>query len=304
MAWNRPTSNAVGATSSSRPSGRGKMPRLRRGLIAGAIVVLGAGLAAWLLTNGEAASSPLQKKDRGLIKEAASAVSEEDDSRAEPDARIVSFKKEINDQVKEFIRRPATNIINWITKPLDPNDPDNALRTSIARDIQTLLAIRPGEPVPRQIPFGFMFDEVAMNMEAADGAAVVELRDGNAKFLEEMKKWKVALKEGDSKGKLQAKQNLIDAQLDLLSGLDEGISVNDSIKAAYEFRVKAAEFRKNLVTSIRELQTDDPSDVEAVKAMVKHANEQLDREGFVRIGMDEIIEGYEEEEEEDNGNQP
>ena len=69
MAWNRPTSNTVDATSSSRSSGRGKMPRLRRGLFAGAIVVLGAGIAAWLLFSREATSSSLQKKDRGLIKE-------------------------------------------------------------------------------------------------------------------------------------------------------------------------------------------------------------------------------------------
>lgn len=75
MAWNRPTSNTGNATSSSRPSGRGKMPRLRRGLIAGVIVVLGAGLAAWLLMTGEATSSSLQKKDRGLIEEAQPAKS-------------------------------------------------------------------------------------------------------------------------------------------------------------------------------------------------------------------------------------
>ena len=74
MAWNRPISNTVDATSSSRPSGCGKMPRLRRGLLAGAIVVLGAGLAAWLFMGGEADSRPLQKKDRGHIKEIAPAV--------------------------------------------------------------------------------------------------------------------------------------------------------------------------------------------------------------------------------------
>ena len=67
MAWNKPTSNTVDATSSSRPSGRGKMPRLRRGLLAGAIVVLGAGLAAWLFMGGEADSRPLQSEERTFL---------------------------------------------------------------------------------------------------------------------------------------------------------------------------------------------------------------------------------------------
>lgn len=74
MAWNKPNSNTVDVTSSSRSSERGKIPRLRRGLLAGVIVVLGAGIAAWLFTNGEADSRPLQKTDRMLIKEVKPAV--------------------------------------------------------------------------------------------------------------------------------------------------------------------------------------------------------------------------------------
>ena len=86
MAWNKPTSNTVDATSSLRPTGRGKMPRLRRGLLAGVIVVLGAGIAAWFFSNGEAASSSLQKKDRGLIKEVTPAAAPKAKAQAEKDA--------------------------------------------------------------------------------------------------------------------------------------------------------------------------------------------------------------------------
>ena len=99
MAWNRPTSNTVDATSSSRPSGRGKMPRLRKGLLAGAIVVLGAGFAAWLLTNGEATSSSLQKKDRGLIKEVAPAATPTNALRK------VRMPKPEADRNADFIRK-------------------------------------------------------------------------------------------------------------------------------------------------------------------------------------------------------
>ena len=118
MGWNRPTSNTVDATSSSHPSGRGKMPRLRRGLIAGAIVVLGAGLAAWILTNGEAASSPLQKKDRGLIKEVTPA--------AAPKAAPIKVSQ------ADVLRRryPGLKIPDGWDKPYPPDAyyPDGRLR--------------------------------------------------------------------------------------------------------------------------------------------------------------------------------
>lgn len=74
MAWNKPTSNTADATSSSRPSGRGKMPRLRRGLIAGVVViVLGFAVLA-ILSGGDDAPKAKADKGRGRIKEVAPAV--------------------------------------------------------------------------------------------------------------------------------------------------------------------------------------------------------------------------------------
>ena len=149
MAWNRPTSNTVDATPSSRPSGRGKMPRLRRGLIAGAIVVLGAGLAVWLLTNGEAASSPLQKKDRGRIRDVkpATVSTNGTPTAAATDAasgtNAVAVKPMTPEEERVWrIHHPAfTNRASrWNTSRVN-----RIFSNGIDRKIATLLDLRPGE---------------------------------------------------------------------------------------------------------------------------------------------------------------
>ena len=52
MAWNRPTSKTVDATSSSRPAGRGKMPRLRLAHLLAIVIVAGLVTVVCLLHSG------------------------------------------------------------------------------------------------------------------------------------------------------------------------------------------------------------------------------------------------------------
>lgn len=282
--WNRPS-----AASQSSAAGRGKAPAALKGALAG-LLVAGLGLGAYFLFVSN--PKPVRNAEpdtKGKIREgkpaASAAAPKAEESHKD---KVLRIRKEMNEQVKEFVKHSPTNKIEWVVPPLDPNDPDNALRTSIARDIGTLLSIRPGEEIPPCIPFSFMFEDDAINAAAARGDAVVTVDGGNKRFLEDLKKWKVTIKEGDSEARIQAKNDLVDAQLELLKGIDEGVSVNDSIRAAYQYRIEAAKTRKDLMNAIKEMHKEDP-DVETTRALVKKANEQLVAEGIIPIHEEAVI---------------
>ena len=74
MAWNRPTSNTVDATSSSRPAGRGRKPGLKHGILAGAIIVVLGALCCFIFSGNETRQDAASTKGRGLIKEVAPAA--------------------------------------------------------------------------------------------------------------------------------------------------------------------------------------------------------------------------------------
>ena len=68
MSWNRPSDAPQPPPKKSAP------PSLKRGLLAGLLVIALGALGLYLFSNGEATSSSLQKKDRGLIREATPAA--------------------------------------------------------------------------------------------------------------------------------------------------------------------------------------------------------------------------------------
>lgn len=257
-------------------------PSKGRGLLAAAIVVLGAGLAVWLMWPEE--KKVVEEVAKKAVKTEKSVVQKEPHT-----AKVVRIRREFNATVKDYIKKtPGTNKIEWVTAPLDPDDPDNALRTAIAKDIGSLLSIVPGERIPPIIPFSFMFEDDAIESAASRGESVVSFDGGNRRFLEELKKWKVTIKDGDSEARVAAKKELIDVQLELLKNIDEGISVNDSIRAAYEFRIKAAEVRSDMIAGLKEVHASDP-DIAVTKEMIATANKQLEEEGILLIQEEDIF---------------
>ena len=284
--WNRPASNQP-------ETGKGgKAPSKWRGIAAGlAIAVPGLALCLFLFSGGDARQGAASTRGRGRIRDARpasaakSAATSADETRKE---RVRRVQAEFNEQVKEYIKKSPTNNIQWVVAPLDPDDPDNALRTTIARDIGTLLSIPPGEEIPPCIPFGFMFEDDAIAAAAARGEAVVTTDGGNKRFLDDLKKWKVTIKKGDNEARIQAKNDLVDAQLELLKGIDDGMSVNDSIRAAYQYRVKAAQTRKSMIESIREIHNED-HDVAITRELIKAANKNLAEEGIIPIHEGSVI---------------
>lgn len=202
--------------------------------------------------------------------------------------------REFNDEVKEFVKKtPGTNKVSWITPPLDPDDPDNALRTRVAQELGSLLSIEPGERMP-PFPYSFLLED-DMKAAAERGEDVGKIENGNKMFLESLKKWKITAKETDDERRLEHKSNILEAQAELLAGMDEGISVNDSIRAAYEFRQRAYEMRSTIIKTMAEFHAEGDSQEDIIR-QIKDMNKRLEEEGIKKIAIGEVIPDYEEEE--------
>ncbi|MBQ5530656.1 MAG: hypothetical protein IIT98_01450, partial [Kiritimatiellae bacterium] len=82
---------------------------------------------------------------------------------------------------------------------------------------------------------------------------------------------------------------------ELIDGMNEGVSVNDSIRAAYEFRKQAFEFRSTIVNTLTEMAAEgDPP--EKTIEMLRDVNKQLAKEGIKTIPVVEILPDYEADE--------
>lgn len=211
--------------------------------------------------------------------------------------RVKAVKAELEPIVREFIRKADTNnVIRLGPAPLDPDDPDNALRTRTMTEVQMLIGIEPGEPMP-PIPFAFMMEDAELESAMLEGKPESEVTpsNGNSTFCEELEKWKITIKDTDSLERAERKKLLLDIQLDLLKGINEGVSVNDAIRSAWEFRKKAYEMRCELISSLKQMDEADPNPETALE-MLKFANEKLAEEGIKPIHPEEAYPDYEFEE--------
>ncbi len=200
---------------------------------------------------------------------------------------------EFGEQVKPFIKKAMTNETQWIVPPLDPKDPDNALRTRVCQELGSLLSIEPGEPMP-PFPYSFLLED-DMRKAAAAGEEVGEIDNGNKGFLEDLAKHRIQAKEGDDADRLAHKERLLQAQGELLEALDEGLSVNDAIRAAYEFRKRAYETRTELSGLLREISKEDGMDIGTFREQLDIANAKLAEQGIKTIPLEEILPDAEED---------
>ena len=127
--WNGSDLRGVSPT---QPKATAKKPSPIRGLIAGGLVCVLAVCAYFVFfSHVQDPKGDGTEKPRGRIKESVPAkvpkAPSAEESRAE---KIKKVKEELNDRVKEFIKKADTNhVVRLGPAPLDPDDPDNALRT-------------------------------------------------------------------------------------------------------------------------------------------------------------------------------
>ena len=295
MAWNGSNRKQCATAAVPRKTGKPR-PLSMRGIILGGVCSVIAFCVVYFTMfrqgkNGDPLLTGTKKSAaiKDVVPTATKAHTNERQTRTRKD--VAEVARTFNDQVKEFIKKsPGTNKITWIVAPLDPSDPDNALRQGITQELGSLLSVEPGEEMP-PFPYSFLIED-DMKEAAAKGDDVGEIDNGNKSFLESLKKWKIAAKETDDDHRLEHKQKLIEAQTELLAGIDEGISVNDAIRAAYEFRKRAYEMRSTIVSTLTELYAED-GDAEHTIRQIKDLNNRLAEEGIKKIAVGEVIEDYE-----------
>ena len=294
MAWNGSNRNDRAKTLVS-PAATASKPSLVRGVVAGLVVISISVSVLFMLYSRSESRKDSASANRGRVKAIPGvSPSAAPTGSAQPSA-LAKIKAELNDKVREFVKRADTNnVIRLGPAPLDPDDPDNALRTQTMTEVAMLVGIEPGEPMP-PVPFSFMMEDDAIKAAAESGERLVVMDGGNSRFKEEMKKWKITIKETDSEQRAAKKQELLESQLELLRGIDDGISVNDSIRAAYEFRKRAYEVRTELLNTISELHAEDP-DVDITKELVRRANEKLAADGIKKISYSDVMPDYDGEE--------
>ena len=277
--------------SASRTASR---PSLVKGLAAGLIAAAIVALAVWFMFSGTRSPKHGNSTKRSAkIADVSSPSSAETATRAGSAKSAREIAAEYGEKAREFIKKAVTNEIQWIVPPLDPNDPDNALRTRVCQELGSLLSIEPGEPMP-PFPYSFMLED-DMREAQARGEDVGEIDNGNKSFLDSLAKFKIVAKETDDDHRLEHKEKLIAAQSELLEALDDGLSVNDSIRAAYEFRKRAYEMRTELSSLLQEIASEETTDIHIFKEQLEMANAKLKEEGIKTIPIEEILPDYEEE---------
>lgn len=283
----------------SNPIPAAKSQFILKGLVAVGLVIIAAVTIFFCLSNSTGDSDNLSARPTPKAISAISPVSpgqapSQDENGAKEAKSARAIAAEFNEQAKEFVKKAVTNETQWIVPPLDPNDPDNALRTRVCQELGSLLSIEPGEPMP-PFPYSFLLED-DMRKAQARGEDVGEIDNGNQHFLESLAKFKITAKETDDDHRLEHKEKLITAQGELLDAIDEGLSVNDTIRAAYEFRKRAYEMRTELCNLLHEIADEEGMDIETFKEQLVYANDKLKEEGIKAIPLEEILPDCEEDE--------
>ncbi len=292
MSWN----GSDGSVAKTPIKKKVKTPSAMRGIFAGLVVVaIACGGLFYILSGSDDAKPDTTGKTRiNDYKPSRSHRVSDTAAQTRPATSVDRVKADLSAQVKEYIKKAPTNSVSWKMPDLDPNDPDNALYTKVAQEIGAVISIEPGDPIP-PFPFSYLLEDMEKEA-AADGEGKSVADNGNANFMNSLKKWKIVAKETDDEGRLDKKQRLLEAQSELLAAMDEGASFNDTIRAAYEFRKNAHMMRSTIIQTLSELNTKD-GDVDQTIKQIEDINTKLSEEGIKQIAIEEVLTDYETQEE-------
>lgn len=281
MAWNRPSEEKVEAKDE-------QMSIHLKGLIAGTVIVLVAGLIAWLIFSGsddthtqDTKSNSRQIGAHSTIREvspaSASKPVEENPKIVDPNARPTRPGQKLNGYV--MLPNGTLHEIKGPYNPMiTPKDPSSIFDNAAENIVANILTIEPGGTLVGKPNYDGMFTK---------------------SFLESIKNV-IVVKEDDPEEVKELKRAVNQAKIELKLAYDRGEDIEQMIYKAREDAQRLSLYKQELrkeVLKFADNETHDPADVEDC---IKAANMMLEARGIapiedtplnrVRLGMKEYTE--------------
>ena len=270
MAWNKPSTE-----NQQQKKPNAKVPSKVKGIVAGLVTVCAlGGLCLWMFSGGEATSSSLQKKERGLIKEITPATTP---TNALP-LKLVN-PREAYDHEKLF--RDKQGILrykNGGARAYDPTRPvDKApLRKSnyksifkhrSEREIEALITIPAGEPrfVTRRYDVRFEQD-----------------------FLKSMEEPIIVTKE-DSPRDAELKRMMNEAKIEIAARMRAGEKLADILTSTQQEIQRLATYKHQLRQEVLKLSRAEGVSDADIGDYIKAVNMMLEKNGIAPVKESSLL---------------
>ena len=244
MAWNRPSDTKV--------EGKGGQRNIHlRGLIAGAMVVLGAGIAAWLIwPEGERTDETPSPQVRRRIREATPAVA------------------------------PATAVVAKVEAPAPK--PAETGNVTIVRQTVQMRTLEDGTQVPIGRNYFTNHIERALSTLCNPGGMAIPLSAALRRFSDEeimrILRQPMEYDKNDEKFIRMRKMEMQRIKNDILAYIDEGHTVREALKEADKTIRRDSSYlmmtRKHMTDALK------TGDGEVIRAYAKKLNEDLEARGM------------------------
>ena len=274
MAWNKTSTENQQQKKSSA-----KAPSVKRGFIAGAVIVVALGaLCLYLFSNAEATSSSLQRKERGLIKEVTPAVA------------------------------PKTNTAAEVKKPIDPREDYD--HEKLYRDEKGILRHKlggqrvydPTRPALPPINGGLYAHNVFSNHAERVIAGLISVEPGSIRrarhdysdprLLEAFKEAVVTpckISDSDSEYERELKLAVNETKKEIAMRIGSGEELGDILESADKELRRLAQYRQDINAEVATAVRDGELSNDDVKDLVAAANKMLEDNGINPIDEDSFV---------------
>lgn len=276
MSWNR-SSNSQQTETALRRSGTPR-PTVERGVIAGAVVLLGAAVAAWWLWPSEETRQDAASTKRGMIREATPAAAPKPvaESQSPEDAERAERRRKARETYVD--EHGVTRYKRGNGRVLPKNFKDYLVESKsfsnlpkfnheCELEIATLLTLEPGDAILGEFDHGERFK-----------------KDFVEALLDPVK-----IEEGDSEDDKRIKLEVEDAKKELAQRLKQGEDIGKILEETRSEYQRLNAVREQVREQMRELMRENAQTDQDIDDFLSAANKMLESKGLAPIKMNAFM---------------